>query len=136
MTDNQREREEISRQLDSSAITEGAVQSDSETGDTPVEKGAFAKEIKSTDCGPKEVKATDKGNWDSSKVAARNSARTEARAAAKDTCRGNNCPSTKSCKYLEKSNSIGGLEERKDPSGGSATEYRYECTSEGTCQCE
>lgn len=91
--------------------------------------------VLSTECGPKEVKATEKGDWNNNKAAARKSARDEARAAAKATCEGH-CPSNQHCNYLEKRNSIVGPEERPNPTNPNETQYRYECTSEGTCQCE
>lgn len=91
--------------------------------------------MKSTDCGPKEVKATEKGDWSTDKTVARASAQDAARTAAAKTCRGD-CPDRKPCNYLEKKNSIVGPEERQDPQNPNVTFHRYECTSEGTCQCE
>lgn len=90
---------------------------------------------KSTDCGPKEVKATEKGKWDATKANARKDAREEVRKAAGEAC-GSGCPKGQACKYLETSNTLSAPEERQNPDNANQTQYRYESTSEGTCQCE
>lgn len=101
-------------------------------GEVPPEGGTGDK---STDCGPKEVEATDKGDWNANKAAARNSARAEARASAEDAC-GGKCPRPKNCNYLEQKNSLTGPEERPDPNNPEVIQFRYQSTSVGTCQCE
>ena len=91
---------------------------------------------KTTDCGPNEVKVTAKGSWQESKTTACESARDQARAVAEATCRGKCASPQQTCKYLELRISFGAEEERPDPRNPQVTQYRYECTSEGTCQCE
>lgn len=91
---------------------------------------------KSTDCGPNEVKVTAKGSWQEIKKAACESAQDQARAVAEATCKGNCASPQQSCKYLELRISFGAEEERQDPGNPQVTQYRYECATEGTCQCE
>jgi hypothetical protein len=95
-----------------------------------------ARTKKTTDCGPSEVKVTAKGSWQENKTTACESARDQARAVAAATCRGNCASTQQSCKYLEQKISFGAEEERQDPRNPNVTQYRYECASEGTCQCE
>lgn len=101
-------------------------------GQPIAERGAV---VRSTDCGPKKVEATEKGEWESARAAARRSARDQARAAAAETCRGG-CEENKSCNYLETEGVITGPEERRNPDNEHERQFRYQYTTRGTCQCE